>query len=340
MNEPPSNQLPPGQQLVAENKWPIIGEREPPPLAAPFVLRVNGLVRQVLELDLDSLKALGSGAYRVDLHCVTRWSKPGVEFTGVSLSKVLDLAGCRPEACFLSFVSLSSTGHHSSLPLETALAMGCFLATGVGGGPLPAEHGGPVRNIVPGRYLYKSVKWLGEIRVLAEDRLGTWEAGSGYHNSADPWREERYMAPALDKRLASNLIAGRDFRGHDLRSIEAAGRELAGLRAAGALLRDARFRGANLEGADFAGANLSNAGFQNALLRGARFQRADIEGAAFDGADLRGVSFAGCSLTGTTFVSAEGAARIDGSTQFTRAGLEALTPGQRAFVLAASPQLE
>ncbi len=340
MNELHPVTLPPGQQLVAADKWPIIGERNPPVLNAPFVLRVAGLVERPVELGLAGIEALGIERITVDLHCVTRWSIPGLEFTGVRLKKLLDLAGCRSGARFVSFISHSVTGHHSSLPLETVLAAGSFLATGVAGKPLPAEHGGPLRNIVAGRYFYKSVKWLGEIRLLAEDRLGTWEAGSGYHNDADPMCEQRYLAPALDKRLAARLIASRDFRGHDLRSIEATGRDLAGLRAAGALLRDARFQRANLVGADFSAANLSNAGFQGAQLGAACFRQADVEGAAFEGADLRGAEFSGCALTGVTFCSTAGEAHIDETTRFTRAELEALTPAQREFVLARFPRLD
>jgi hypothetical protein len=208
------------------------------------------------------------------------------------------------------------------------------LALDCEGQPLAEEHGGPVRVVVPGRYFYKSLKWLAEIELLAEDRLGYWEATAGYHNHADPWREERYLAPTITRQAAAAAIAARDFRGLDLRSIDASGRDLAGLNASHALLRDADFRRASLAGADFHGANLSNARFQGANLQNASFRDADVEGADFCGADLRGADFRGASLLGVTFVNpAEGVvATIDRTTKFDDDRLEDLVPEQSAFV--------
>ena len=207
------------------------------------------------------------------------------------------------------------------------------------GNPLPVDHGGPLRLIVPGRYFYKSLKWLERIELLAEDRLGYWEAESGYHNTADPWREERYMAPALDKQEAARLLAKRDFSGRNLRSIAAAGMDLAGLSARGALLRDADFSRANLRGACFDGANLSNARLVGADLRGATFLGADVEGADFTGADLRGADLTGASLFGATFCDESAVppcgATIDATLRVAPDQLDALTPPQAAFLRAA-----
>jgi hypothetical protein len=218
--------------------------------------------------------------------------------------------------------------------LDDALALGALLATHHTGQPLPSGHGGPVRVVVPGRYFYKSLKWLARIELLAEDRLGYWEAEAGYHNHADPWREERYLAATISRHEAAQLISRRDFRGLDLRGIDAGGRDLAGLMAEGALLRDANFRGANLTRANFASANLSNAHLERAVLRGASFQEADVEGADFGGGDLRGADFRGASLLGTTFVNSAGrlAARIDSSTRMDIDRLDDLFPEQAEFV--------
>jgi DMSO/TMAO reductase YedYZ molybdopterin-dependent catalytic subunit len=57
--------------------------------------------------------------------------------------------------------------------------------------PLTAEHGYPLRLVVPKRYFWKSAKWVRGLELMAEDRLGFWEV-RGYHNNADPWKEERY----------------------------------------------------------------------------------------------------------------------------------------------------
>jgi hypothetical protein len=218
--------------------------------------------------------------------------------------------------------------------LADAVSLGTLVATQHSGQPLPSEHGGPVRVIVPGRYFYKSLKWLTRIELLAEDRLGFWEAEAGYHNHADPWREQRYLATSITRQQAAELIRLRDFRGLDLRGIDASGRELAGLRAEDALLRDANFRRATLTGANFARANLSNAHLDGAVLAGASFQSADVEGADFCGADLRGADFRGASLFGATFVGPAGQlpAQIDATTLFDLDRLDDLLPEQCEFV--------
>jgi hypothetical protein len=255
----------------------------------------------------------------------------------VLLGEVLSRATARPDARFISFVARSQRDHSTSLALDEALALGTLIATHHAGQLLPIEHGGPVRVIVPGRYFYKSLKWLARIELLAGDRLGYWEAEAGYHNHGDPWREERYLAPAITRQAAAAAIASRDFRGLDLRSIDARGRDLIDLKASGSLLRDADFRQAMLTGADFSGANLSNARFQAANLQGASFNDADVEGADFCGAVLRGADFRGASLLGVTFFNQEKgvAATIDRTTKFDSDRLEDLFPEQAEFVRAA-----
>src|SRR3546814_21189931 len=108
--------------------------------------------------------------------------------------------------------------------------------------------------VVPGRYFYKSVKWLERVEALAEDRLGYWEAETGYHNNADPWSEERYIVAGVKKLELRALIQARDFSGRDLLSMNADGMDLAGLKATGARLRNGPFRNATLSGADLPGA--------------------------------------------------------------------------------------
>jgi DMSO/TMAO reductase YedYZ molybdopterin-dependent catalytic subunit len=56
---------------------------------------------------------------------------------------------------------------------------------------LPQAHGAPLRALIPDRYFYKSVKWLEEIKFSSLDEPGYYES-SGYSNSADPWKEERF----------------------------------------------------------------------------------------------------------------------------------------------------
>jgi DMSO/TMAO reductase YedYZ molybdopterin-dependent catalytic subunit len=330
--------LPPGQQLAAPSKWPVVGERTPAARSDPWRVTVSGLAAKPRSWSLEELRALPAIERVVDIHCVTRWSKPGVRFGGVLLRSLLEL--CQPlvEVRFLSFIARSERRHSTSLPLADALELETLVALTSEGKPLETIHGGPVRTVVPGRYFYKSVKWLEEIELLAEDRLGYWEAEAGYHNTADPWREERYMAPALDRRLVRDLLARRDFSGRELRSLDARGHDLTGLNARAALLRDARFERARLDGANFEGANLTNAHFEGTSLRGVSFRAADAEGANFRGADLRGADFTGASLFGATFVPEPGEtegwgpAILDGTTRITEPSLDPVTPMQQDFV--------
>jgi hypothetical protein len=295
---------------------------------------VEGCVVGSQSWTLDQLRALPNLERAVDIHCVTRWSKFGARFRGVLLEELLSHCELLPEARYVSFLAHTERRHSTSLPLSEALHLGVFLAFDYGGQPLPVEHGGPVRVITPDRYFYKSVKWLCAIELLAEDRLGYWEREAGYHNRADPWREERYLAPTLDRREAARLIAARDFRDRDLRSIDAAGRDLEGLDARSALLRDADFRRARLASARFDRANLSNAHFQAADLRNAVFRDADLEGADFCGADLRGADLRGASLFGATFVADTApdlAALLNETTRIDPTSHEMLTPLQQEF---------
>ena len=301
----------------------------------PWRVSVAGLVAAPATWTLDEIAGMPQSEQTIDIHCVTRWSKPGASFSGVPLARLLELCRTLPEARYLSFVARSERGHSTSLPLADALSLGALVALRFEGAPLEQEHGGPVRVIVPGRYFYKSVKWLERIDVLARDRLGYWEREAGYHNGADPWLEQRYIAPNVDRVTLSEALSQRDFSGKDFLSIDASGLDLAGLKAEGALLRNANFRGANLEGANFERANLSNAYFEGASLRGASFVGADIEGADFRASDLRGANFTAASTFGTTYCDEPDCASpalLDRTTIIDEEAIGRLLPPQQEFV--------
>lgn len=338
MKEP---RLPPGQQLAAAGKWPLVGERELVDPPTPWRVEVAGLVAQPRSWTIEELQSLPTVEITTDIHCVTRWSRFDMRFRGVLLAELLRAAEPLPEAKYLSFVAHSPRNHSTSLPLADALELGVLLAWECDGAPLSPEHGGPLRTIAPGRYFYKSLKWLRRIDLLADDRLGYWEAESGYHNEADPWKEQRYAAANLDKREVARLLAARDFSSRDLRSVELSSADLAGLKAVDALLRDARFRNANLRCADFTRANLSNAHLAGADLSGASFRDADLEGADFTSANLRGADFRGASLFGASLYT-DGApeAKIDAATRFSAATLDQLTPAQAEFLRASGATIE
>lgn len=334
--------IPPGQQVVAANKWPVIGEREPATKeGASWTLSIDGKIASPVTFSLEQLNQMPQTEMVIDIHCVTRWSKLDVPFKGVSLKSLLDQVTLEPDAKFISFVARSPRSHSTSLPIEVALEHDCLIALSAQGAPLEPGHGGPIRNIVPRKYFYKSVKWLEKIELLSEDRLGYWEADTGYHNLADPWKEQRYMASTIDRRTAAKLIESKDFSNRDLRSIDASNRNLDGLNASGASLRDASFEQCSLVGADFSNANLSNANFVGANLADAIFSDTDVEGADFSGADLSNVDFRGCSLIGASFFSGVGDSKLLANAQtakFSPEQLESLTPPQREFVIESAKQ--
>ena len=299
MDDVQTDQVPPGQQLLRPGRWPPVGEKPPPEEAGEWTLALKGLFREPRCYTLAELARQPSAEAVIDIHCVTRWTRLAVPFRGIPLSQFLTAEHIHPEVAYVSFVARSDRNHSSSVSLEVARS--ALLVLEAEGAPLTREHGGPLRVVVPGKYFYKSVKWLKRIELLREDRLGYWEAESGYHNGADPWREERYVAPSISKQLAARLLALRDFSGQDLMGIDAAGRDLEGLRATAALLRNADFRKAKLGNADFTGSNLANARFQGANLRGALFKNTDLEGANLAAADLRGANLEGASLFGAVF---------------------------------------
>lgn len=330
----PAIALPPGQQLVAAGKWPLMGERAPAAGSAPWRVSIDGLVARPLELSLEQLRISPLSEQVVDIHCVTRWSKPGVRFRGVPLAELLADAQPTSEAKFVSFVARSDRRHSTSLLLSEANALGSLVALEAEGKPLDTAHGGPVRLVVPGRYFYKSLKWLERIELLPQDRLGFWESTAGYHNHADFRQEERYLVSEISAADARAILEQRDIRGRDLLGLRAAGLDLGTLRADGALLRNADFRGCNLAGARFDGANLTNAHFENARLQGASFRDADLEGANFAGADLSSACLLAASLIATSFVNEDSSAgaTFDASTEFLAAGLIDLTPLQQAYL--------
>jgi len=333
MHEERSGNLPPGQQLLRPGRWPPVGEKQPTGPFDSWTLQLRGLFTNPRSFSLQQLLSQSLVDESIDIHCVTRWTRLGVEFRGIPLARFLEPHEVDARAAYVSFIARSARNHSSSVPLDVART--ALIALYAEGKPLESRYGGPVRVIVPNRYFYKSVKWLETIELLEEDRLGYWEKDAGYHNRADPWLEERYLVSGVTKQQANKLIASLDFSDLDLMGIDASGRDLSGLKAIGALLRNARFNKSNLSMSDFTDANLANAHFENAILRGANFQRADLEGANLVGADLRGADLRNASLFGADFISLTNPdhhALLDDQTQLSRAQIELLADPQEAFL--------
>lgn len=179
--------LPPGQRVIRALK-PMGGEPgDPNP--SRYRLKLHGEVEAPFELDFAELLRLPQVERALDVHCVTSWSVLGARFRGVLLRQLAERARVRANARFVIFEA--AHGYTANVPLRAALDPSAMVAHGLDGGALPRAHGGPVRAVVPSLYFWKSAKWLTGIRFAARDEPGYWET-RGYHNHADPWREERY----------------------------------------------------------------------------------------------------------------------------------------------------
>jgi len=153
-------------------------------------MSVDGLVGSPQTWTWDELHRLPGSEYRGDIHCVTTWSKLGTAFGGVSVDVLLDAAGPLPQATHV--LATSTTGYTINLPLEHVRGAKAWIVWTHEGKPLPREHGGPVRLLVPHLYFWKSAKWVTRITLLDHDQQGFWER-NGYHDLGDPWLEQRYQ---------------------------------------------------------------------------------------------------------------------------------------------------
>ena len=186
---PERRRVPPGQ--VVTHGWPILHAGTVPYERTPanWTLRIRGSVDRPTDLTFADLLRLPQQEETVDVHCVTSWTKLGMRWQGVPFRALAETVRPLPEALFV--VMECEQGFTTSLPLEALMEPDVLIAHTVDGGPLPAEHGGPVRMLVPQRYFYKSAKWLQGLRFLPKDEPGFWEV-RGYSNVADPWKETRY----------------------------------------------------------------------------------------------------------------------------------------------------
>ncbi len=182
--------LPPGQYDVGED-WPVLTAEVTPRLVPErWDMTVNGLVDTPTTWTWDEVRQLPGSEYHGDIHCVTTWSKLGTSFGGVSVDSLLDAAGPSPEATHV--LATSTTGYTTNLPLADVRGGKAWLVWTHEGKPLSAEHGGPVRLLVPHLYFWKSAKWVTKLTLLNHDVRGFWER-NGYHDLGDPWREQRYQ---------------------------------------------------------------------------------------------------------------------------------------------------
>jgi DMSO/TMAO reductase YedYZ molybdopterin-dependent catalytic subunit len=180
--------LPPGQ--VRTEKWPVLHYGSVPRIdLSTWDFRVYGLVEKPMRWTWEEFRALPQVRVRSDIHCVTRWSRFDNTWQGVAFEEVLRRVKAKPEARFV--VVHAEPEYTTNLPLAELKQDDVLFAHSHDGEPLAPEHGSPLRLVVPRRYFWKSAKWVRGIELVDTDRPGFWER-NGYHNDADPWREERF----------------------------------------------------------------------------------------------------------------------------------------------------
>lgn len=181
--------IPPGQK-ISERLIPLHIEDPIPRIPREiWYIEVKGLVKKPIRWTLKEFMEMAGDTLLGDFHCVTGWSALNLEWKGMHFKNLLEIVRPKPEAKFVLFEAQSE--YTTGLPLDYLQNEPSIIAHTLQGKPIPPENGGPLRFVVPGKYAYKSLKWLALIRFLDREVLGYWEE-RGYSNSADPWKEERF----------------------------------------------------------------------------------------------------------------------------------------------------
>lgn len=183
-----AGRLPPGQ--VATLKWPVLHYGSVPRFdPTRWEFRISGLVEKPVRLGWEEFLALPRIEVTSDFHCVTHWSRFDNRWEGIPFRAVLRLVQPKPEAGHV--LVHAEEGYTTNVPLADLDRDNVLFALHHDGQPLPAEHGGPLRLVVPHLYAWKSAKWVRGLEFIDRDRPGFWEQ-NGYHAHGDPWREQRY----------------------------------------------------------------------------------------------------------------------------------------------------
>jgi len=185
-----ANRVPPGQSRTL--KWPVLDASGAPKVDLNrWKFQMSGLVNHEVSWNWQEFQQLPRVKVYSDFHCVTRWSRLGNLWEGVSTRHLAELAGgVKPECRYVLAYGLDY-GWTTNMPIEQFLAEDALVAILHDGEPLAVEHGGPARLIVPQLYAWKSAKWIAGLEFLEKDKAGFWER-NGYHMNGDPWKEERF----------------------------------------------------------------------------------------------------------------------------------------------------
>lgn len=182
-----ADRVPPGQHLASG--FPVLTYGETPNISqADWQLRIWGLAAE-RQFTWQDFQALPQASFTADFHCVTTWSKLDVQWQGVKVPDLMAALEVDPSAAHVMLHCFG--GYTTNLTLADFARDENFFAHTLFDQPLPSEHGGPMRLVVPHLYAWKSAKWISGLEFLAEQELGFWER-NGYHERGEPWAEERY----------------------------------------------------------------------------------------------------------------------------------------------------
>jgi DMSO/TMAO reductase YedYZ molybdopterin-dependent catalytic subunit len=183
-----AERLPPGQFL--ENGFPVLSAGPTPRIKTEdwkFTLKDG--IRPVKSWNWAEFNALPQSKMTRDIHCVTTWSKFDTAWEGVLVDDILADAGIEPPTGFT--LAHSYDGYTTNVPTADLVVGKAMVALRYEGKPVPPDHGGPARLLVPHLYFWKSAKWINGLQFTQKDELGFWEL-RGYHRYGDPWQEQRY----------------------------------------------------------------------------------------------------------------------------------------------------
>ena len=182
-----SDRVPPKQHL--SKGFPVLTYGETPQVSIEdWQLKVWGLV-QPKTFSWSEMMAMPKSNFTADFHCVTHWSKLDVQWTGIKVTDFMQFVEVDPQA--IHIMEHCYGGYTTNISIEDFLREENFFAYQVFDEPLSADHGGPLRLVVPHLYAWKSGKWINGLEFLDHEELGFWEL-NGYHKRGEPWAEERY----------------------------------------------------------------------------------------------------------------------------------------------------
>ena len=204
--------------LVTPSEAFYIRTRSPDLLVpeSPWRISVLGLPGSPVELFLDDLlpMAVDQGQQLMECSGNTRSASFGLlssaEWAGIQLLDAIDQFEIPAGATRLlvsGFDQYSQPSERSTpgaswiFSFDELERSGAFLATELNGAPLPADHGAPVRLVVPGLYGCTCIKWVNELRFVGEDEPATSqmrEYASRTHQSGTPALARDYLPAEID----------------------------------------------------------------------------------------------------------------------------------------------